>query len=87
MKKLLNSVLTIRKKEKLRQFMSKFFIVKQQDSREPTRCEASWKGEALIVKQQGSQNLPDAKHRERVNFLLTKSHSIKIYIFLFFVKF
>ena len=26
------------------------FIVKQQGSREPTRCEASWKGGALIYK-------------------------------------
>ena len=31
------------------------FIVKQQDSRAPTRCEAWWKGGVFIVKQQGSR--------------------------------
>ena len=31
-------------------FLLVFFIVKQQGSREPTRCEASWKGGALIYK-------------------------------------
>ena len=29
-------------------FLLVFFIVKQQGSREPTRCEASWKGGVLI---------------------------------------
>ena len=32
-----------------------FFIVKQQSSRVPTRCEASWKGGVVIAKQQGSR--------------------------------
>ena len=32
-----------------------FFIVKQQGSRVPTRCEASRKGGAFIAKQQGSR--------------------------------
>ena len=31
-------------------FLLVFFIVKQQGSREPTRCEASWKGGVLIAK-------------------------------------
>ena len=34
---------------------STFFIVKQQDSRVPSRCEASWEGGVLIAKQQGSR--------------------------------
>ncbi|EDP24089.1 hypothetical protein PEPMIC_00668 [Parvimonas micra ATCC 33270] len=32
-----------------------FFIVKQQGSLEPTRCEISWKGGIVIAKQQGSR--------------------------------
>ncbi|WP_269754152.1 hypothetical protein [Parvimonas micra] len=29
--------------------------MKQQDSRVPTRCQASWKGGVFIAKQQGSR--------------------------------
>jgi len=30
------------------EYVGAFFIVKQQGSREPTRCKASWKGGVLI---------------------------------------
>ena len=37
-------------------FLLVFFIVKQQGSREPTRCEASWKGGVLIAKKGMNQH-------------------------------
>ncbi|RSB87064.1 hypothetical protein EGS00_08165 [Parvimonas micra] len=35
--------------------MLNLLIVKQQGSRAPTRCKASWKGGVVIVEQQGSR--------------------------------
>ena len=48
---------------------STFFIVKQQGSRVPSRCEASWKGGFLLRSNKLPGYPPDAKRRGRVGFL------------------
>ena len=60
-----------------------FFIVKQQSSRVPTRCEASWKGGIVIAKQQGSwvPNRCEASWKGGVLIYLT----IILYIIFLFI--
>ena len=49
---------------------STFFIAKQQGSRVPSRCEASWKGGLLLRSNKVPGHPPDAKRRGKVGFLL-----------------